>query len=239
MYPYFDTSTDIGNLYVYAFRPDDAQRIAIAALDHAEALMNELSARQQKDSIGFAQDMLEKARTKVWEAEQNITEFRNREGLFDPLHEGDAAINLISRMEGDMAQLMAELSEVNFSSPSSPKIGSIKARIAAIEQQINEQKSLIVGGDRSLAPKLSAYERLTLERDLGVKTFSAALVFLEGAIRDMDLQRLYLQRVVEPNLPDYPLYPRRGLVILVVFGFSLCIWWIVKVLSETILEHDP
>lgn len=31
IYPYFDTSTGISTLYVYAFRPEDAQRIARAA----------------------------------------------------------------------------------------------------------------------------------------------------------------------------------------------------------------
>jgi capsular polysaccharide transport system permease protein len=223
---------------VYAFRPEDAKRIAQAALEHAEGLINRLNDRQQKDSLSFAQDVLEKARKKVWEAEQNITDFRNRQSLFDPIRQGAAAIDLISRMNGDIAQLKAELSEVNVSSPGSPKIASIKARIVAIEQQINEQRAVIAGGDQSLAPKLAVYEKLLLERDLAVKTFSSALLLLEGAVRDMDMQRLYLEKIVEPSLPDYARYPRRLIVIIIAFGFLLCFYWILKTLGESILEHE-
>ena len=238
IYPYFDSSKGISILYVYAFRPEDARRIAQVALDHAEALINRLNDRQQKDSLSFSQDILEKARTKVWEAEQNITDFRNRQSVFDPVRQGAAAIDLVSKMNGDIAQLKAELGEVATNSPGSPKIVSIKARITAIEQQISEQKTLIAGGDDSLAPKLAVYEKLLLERDLAVKTFSSALLLLEGAVRDMDMQRLYLEKVVQPNIPDYARYPRRFVVIAVVFSFLLCIYWILRIIAESIIEHD-
>jgi capsular polysaccharide transport system permease protein len=237
LYADFDNSTGISAFYVYAFRPDDAQRIARAAMEHAESLINRLNGRQQKDSIAFAQDMVEKAREKVRGAEQKITDFRNREGLFDPIREGAAVIALISKLDGDIAQLKAELSEVNISSPGSPKVASIKARIAAIEQQISLQRALLAGEGHSLAPKLAAYEKLMLDREMAVKTFSSALLLLEGAIRDMDTQRLYLERVVEPNLPDYALYPRRMRVLLLMLGFLVCIYWILKMAGEAILEH--
>ncbi len=214
----FDNSSGISTLSVYAFRPDDAQRIAQAALDHAENLINRLNARQQKDSIAFAQEMVDKTKESVREAEQKITDFRNKEGLFDPVREGAATIALIGKLNAEIANLRAELSEVNLSSPGSPKVASIKARIAALDQQINDQRSLLAGGDRSLAPKLAVYEKLMLEREMAVKTFSSALLLLEGAIKDMDMQRLYLQRVVEPNLPDYALYPRRMRVFLMACG---------------------
>ena len=135
VYPYFDDSTGISTLYVYAFRPEDARSITTAALVHAENLINGLNARQQKDSIAFAQDMVQKAAAKVREAQQVITEFRNSEKLFDPTRQGIAMIGLISKLNGDIAQLRAELGEVEANSPGSPKIVSTKARIAALERR--------------------------------------------------------------------------------------------------------
>ena len=238
VYPYLDPQTGISTLQVYAFQPEDAQRIARSALEHAEALINKLNARQQKDSVAFAQDMLDKAQAKVWEVEQRITDFRNRERIFDPERQGAATIGLIGTLIGQITQLKAELSEVNINSPGSPKIASIKARIGAIEDQIAEQRAQLVGGEQSLAPKLAVYEKLMLERDMAVKVFGSSLISLESAIKDMDMQRLYLERVVEPNLPDYPLYPRHFLVVLIVSGFSLCIYWVLKVVGEVTLEHE-
>ena len=238
VYPSFDNSTGISTLYAYAFRAEDAQRIAQVALDHAEALINRLNARQQRDSIAFAQGMVDKAQTQVRAAEDRVTVFRNSEKLFDPVKQGAAAIELISKLNGDIAELKAELSEVNVNSPGSPKIASIKGRIAAFEQQADEQRNFLVAGDQSLAPKLAIYEKLVLEREMATKIFTSSLLSLESAIKDMDTQRLYLERVVEPNLPDYALYPRRGRVILTVLGFSLCLYWIFKVLGEAIIEHE-
>ncbi len=239
IYPYFDNTTGVSDLYVYAFRPEDAHRIALAAFAHAEALINRLNERQQKDSIAFAEGILEKTRMKVRAAEQDIVDWRNRESHFDPTREGAAVINLISQLDGFAAQLKAELSEVNASSPGSPKVAGIKARIASFEQQINDQRTLLAGGDKSLAPTLAAYEKLVLERDMAMKTFSSALLLLEAAVRDLDIKRLYLDRVVEPNLPDYALYPRSFVVIPKVLGFSLCIYWILRVLGEAIFKHEP
>ena len=156
------TPTGISTLYVYAFRPEDARSIATAALEHAENLINRLNARQQKDSIAFAQDMVEKAAAKVREAQKLITDFRNGEKLFDPTRQGIAMIELIGKLNGDIAQLRAELGEVEANSPGSPKIVSTKARIAALEKEVAEQRTLIVGGAQSLAPKLAVYERLLL-----------------------------------------------------------------------------
>lgn len=238
VYPGFDNSTGISTFYAYAFRPEDAQRMAQVALDHAEALINRLNARQQRDSIAFAQGMVDKAQTQVREAEDRVTAFRNSEKLFDPPRQGAAVIELIGKLNGDIAQLKAELSEVNVNSPGSPKVASIKARIDAFEQQADEQRNFLVGGDQSLAPKLATYEKLVLEREMAVKIFTTSLLSLESAVKDMDTQRLYLERVVEPNLPDYALYPRRIRVILTVLGFSLCLYWILKVLGEAIFEHE-
>ena len=36
--PEFDANTGIAYLYGYGFRPEDAQKVALAALKHAEAL---------------------------------------------------------------------------------------------------------------------------------------------------------------------------------------------------------
>jgi capsular polysaccharide transport system permease protein len=238
VYPSFDSSTGISTLYTYAFRAEDARNIALAAFEHAEALINRLNDRQQQDSIAFAQKMVEDAREEVRKAEQRITDFRNREGLFDPARQGAEILGLIAKMNGDISQLKAELAEVNISSPGSPKVVSIKTRIEALNRQIDEQKALVAGGNDSLAPKLAVYERLLIEREMTVKAFGGSLSLLEEAVRNMDVQRLYLERVVEPNLPDYPLYPRRFRIVLIVFGFSLCFYWIAKVTGESVTKHE-
>ena len=49
--------------------------------------------------------------------------------------------------------------------------------------------------------------------------------------------RLYLERVVEPNLPDYPLYPRRFLYFVFFVTCCLLIYGIGWMLVAGIREH--
>ena len=239
VYPYFDTSTGISTLYVYAFRPEDARQIALAALAYGEELINRLNARARSDSVDFARQLVAESEKKVSEKQQLVTEFRKREGLLDPVKQGAAIIELIAKMNGEVAELKAELEEVSANSPSSPKITATKARIRALETQIQEQRPLLAGGDKSLAPKVAEYEKLTIELELAIKLFLSSLLTLEDAIKDSEQQRLYLERVVEPNLPDFPLYPKRMRSILTIFGFSVCIYWILSALGSIVMEHEP
>jgi capsular polysaccharide transport system permease protein len=237
--PYFDSSTGISTLYVYAFRPEDARQIALASLTYGEELINRLNDRARNDNVTFARQMLAEAEKKVQDAQQLVTDFRRREGLLDPIKQGAAIIELIAKMNGEVAELKAELEEVNANSPSSPKIAATKARIRALELQIEEQRPLLAGGDKSLAPKVAEYEKLTIELELAVKLFSSNLLTFEDAIKDSEQQRLYLERVVQPNLPDFPLYPKRTRSILKILGFSVCIYWILQALGNIVMEHEP
>ena len=238
VYPYPDPVTGISTLFVYAFRPEDARQIALALLNYGEELINRLNDRSRNDNIAFARQLMADAEKQVREAQQRLTDFRTREGILDPVRQGAAIIELIAKMNGDVAELKAELEEVRANSPSSPKIAATKARIRALELQIEEQRPLLAGGDGSLAPKVAEYEKLTLELELAVKMFSSSLLSFEDAIKDSEQQRLYLERVVEPNLPDFPLYPRRPRTILTIFAFSVCIYWILKILGRIVLEHE-
>ena len=238
IYPYFDTSTGISTLYVYAYRPEDARRIARAALSFGEELVNRLNDRARSDTLDFSRRLVAEAEQKVEERQQLIADFRKREGLLDPVKQGAAIIELIAKMNSDVADLRAELEEVSANSPSSPKIAAARARINALEKQIAEQKPLLAGGTGALAPKVAEYEKLKLELDLAVKLFSSSLLTLEDAIKDSEQQRLYLEHVVEPNLPDFPLYPKRIGSILKILGFLLCIYWILRALGSVVMEHE-
>jgi len=48
---------------------------------------------------------------------------------------------------------------------------------------------------------------------------------------------LYLDRVVQPNLPDYPIEPRRIRYALIVLALGLLTWTIVSLLVAAVREH--
>jgi capsular polysaccharide transport system permease protein len=146
---------------------------------------------------------------------------------------------MVSRINAEVLQEKATLEKLIAMAPDSPQIASLRVRIQSLETQMDQQRAALVGGDQSMAPKLSQFEQLTLERELAVKSLSSALASLENARQEAQQQQLYLARVVEPNLPDQPLYPKRLFSLMFLAGLFGCVYWIVREFARMVLEHNP
>ena len=237
IYAYYDSTTGISDLQVKAFRPEDAQAIALALLQYGEALVNRMNERALQAAIAVALGQVQLSEKRIARAQTKVTEFRTRESMVDPNRTSIAILQLVAKMSDDLAASKAQLSGLLRASPNSPQIPGVTNRIVALEKQIAEEGRKVVGDDRSIAPKISEYELLTLEREFADKQLASATVSLEAARLEAERQQLYLGRVVEPNLPDYPLYPRRLLSILAVLVTTLLIYAIAWLLVTGIREH--
>src|SRR6185312_234331 len=86
----------------------------------------------------------------------------------------------------------------------------------AIEKEIANERLKLTGNSDALSNKISEYERLVLEREFSERALMASLGAVEIARSEAQRQRIYLERVASPSLPDYPFYPYRLLSISVV-----------------------
>lgn len=82
------------------------------------------------------------------------------------------------------------------------------------------------------------YQQLNIERDTVEKELASAIEALQKARIDGQRKRLYIERIVQPTLPDYPLEPKRVLAILSTILGSLLIWGIIKMLVASAREHS-
>lgn len=81
------------------------------------------------------------------------------------------------------------------------------------------------------------FQALTLERETAEKQLSTALGALEQARIDAQRKRLYLERIVEPSIPDAALEPKRIRGMLSTVIFCLVLWGVLKMLIAGIKEH--
>lgn len=81
------------------------------------------------------------------------------------------------------------------------------------------------------------FQALTLERDTAERQLASALSALEQANVEAQRKMIYLERIVEPVKPDYPLEPYRIYGILATFAVSLMLFGIVKVIVASVREH--
>jgi capsular polysaccharide transport system permease protein len=232
-----DPKTGLSVLVVQTFRPQDSQALAVVMLKLAEQAVNDLNRRAEADTLNFARNELDRAQKKLVDAQQTLTAFRSQELLVDPMRTSTAVLGTITKLSRDRAEVLAQRDQVIASAPKSPGVNSLSARADALQKQIDEERAKLAGGDGSLAPTVSNYERLALLRDLAEKDVAAAQSVLELARQEAQRQHLYIQIPVTPNLADESLEPQRLRLIATVFVTGFAIFAFVWILMVGAGEH--
>ena len=233
----YDSTTGISTLRVEAFRARDAQTLTEALMGGGERLVNRMNERSTADALSQARQSREEARTRLSAAQQQLTAFRNREQIIDPAAAASQTSQLIGGLLSEVARLRADRAQVASEAPSSPQLPVFDSRILAYERQIASEREKIAGDAGSLAPKLSIYEDLALSREFADKELTQATAAVITAEQEARRQKLYLDRVVSPSLPDEPAEPKRWLAILTVFASSLLAYGIGWLIYAGVREH--
>lgn len=233
----YNATTGITTLRVQAFSPRDARAMNQTLLASGELLVNQLNERAAADAVKDAEEAVAQATGRRAEVQQQMAAFRDREGFLDPQLVAGESTQVISGLLSVVAELKAEYAQLQQSAPQSPQIPILRGRIAAYDVQIEQERAKLTGRAGSLAPKLAAYETLVLQRELSEKALIQASAALLTAEQDGRRQKLYLDRIVEPNLADKPIEPRRMRAVLIVFLSSLMLYLLGRLLWAGLREH--
>lgn len=217
----YNSASGISTLRVEAFNPKDAQLVSQRLLEGGEGLINELNVRSQADAVRQAEVSLELATRRLYGAQAKLTAFRNQERFIDPVRTAQAGAELIGELSTRLAVLRAERARIAADAPQSPQLSMLDGQISAFQRQIDAERVRLAGDQDSLAPKISVYENLVMEREFADRMVASATASLSAATLDARRQHLYLDRVVEPNLPDEAEEPRRFRVLAAIFASLL------------------
>jgi capsular polysaccharide transport system permease protein len=232
-----DTQTEISTLKVVAYRPEDARAIAETLLAGGENLVNRMNDRSLSDTVGQASRQLADAEMGAAQAQTALTVFRNREHLVDPDMNTQAGLELMTSLQSQLANLKAQREGLAASAPQSPQLPVLDRNIAAYQGQIDAQQAQQAGQANSLAPKVGQYERLYVDQQIAAKSLAAAEEALEAARLEAARRQLYLERVVNPNLPDKSEQPQRLMSILTVLICTLVAYAAIALFVAGLREH--
>jgi capsular polysaccharide transport system permease protein len=157
--------------------------------------------------------------------------------MLDPKSAATGPLELLAQMTAQQTNARAQLAELIRNSPNSPQIPLIQTRIASLDKLIGEQRTKITGDNDSVATALTEYERLDVQKLLAEKTMASALASLESAKLEAQKQQLYLETIAQPNLADYPLYPKRAISFATVVVSCLLAYGIAWLLIASVREH--
>jgi capsular polysaccharide transport system permease protein len=230
-------SSSITTLAVKAYTPQDAYRFNQELLRLTEATVNKLNSRGRQDLVNYAQADVDAAKARSQAAAMALAAYRDRSGVVDPQMEAQAQMTMISNLQTQLIASKTELAQIQQYAPENPRIPVIQTQIGAIEAQIKQQMAKVTGGRRSLAGNAVAYQRLTLENDFAEKQLTAALASLEQARQESHRKQVYIERIVDPNLPDWPVEPHRLRGILSTLVLGLIAYGILRMLLAGVKEH--
>jgi capsular polysaccharide transport system permease protein len=232
-----DSSTSITTLSVRAYTPQDAYKFNQQLLEMSEATVNRLNARGRQDLIRYAQVELDEAKVRAQTAAVALAAYRNRSGIVDPEQQATAQMQMVSKLQDSLIAAKTELAQLQRYTPENPRIPVVATQIGTVQGEIDRELGKVAGDRRSLAVSSIQFQRLTLENEFAGKQLAAALASLEQARNEAQRKQAYVERIVQPNLPDDPSEPRRLRGILTTLIVGLVIYGILRMLVAGVKEH--
>lgn len=232
-----DAKSSISVLSVSAFTPEDAKKINEKLLTMGERLVNEMSERSRQDIVRFAQNEVAVAEKRAKEAAVAVAAFRIEKAVVDPEKQSAFQLQQLGKLQEDLVATKTQIAQLRAVSPQNTQIAALATRQAVLQREIDAELARIAGRGGSLTNKATGYMQVALEREFAEKQLATAMALLETARNEAQRQQLYLDRVVQPNLPDYAIEPRRIRAVLIVFILGLATWGILSLLIASVREH--
>lgn len=233
-----DSVSSITTLTIRAYSAQDAQRINEELLQLSEARVNQLNTRGRQDLINFARQEVAEAQRRAIDASLLLAEYRNRKGVIDPERQSVIPLEQIARLQSELLAAKTQLAQVMLLAQENPQISSLKQTVALLEKEIAIESSKVTGDRKhSLASKAADFQKLAMNKEFADKMLAGALSTLEQARNEAQRQQLYLERIVQPSLPDSAVLPERFRNILATLIVSLILWGILALLLAGVREH--
>jgi capsular polysaccharide transport system permease protein len=232
-----DNVSSISTLTVRAYTPEDAHEFNRQLLEMAEATVNRLNSRGRRDLIRFAQAEVNDAKDKARSTALSLSRFRNLSGVVDPEKQATVQLQMISKLQDEQIAARNQLLQLQAYTPENPQIPVLQTKIRGLSRDIESELGKVAGNQRSLAGWAAQYQRLLLESQAADKQLSGAIASLEEARNEARRKQAYVERIVQPNLPDDAIEPRRLRGIFGTFVFGLIAYGIISMLLAGIREH--
>ena len=233
----YDPASSITILTVRAYRAQDAFNINQKLVEMSEQLVNAMNDRSRHDLVQFAEHDVQVAADKVRESAQLLSQFRDAHQIYEPNAQAGLQLQGVAKLQSELVATTRALAELRTLSPDNPQLAGLAARQSNLKRAIQSEGSKVTSKDGSLSAFAPNYARLALDATFAEKQLATALAGLEGARSDATRKQLYLERLVQPSIPDKAMEPRRMRSIFTVFLVGLMLWGVAGLLLASVKEH--
>jgi capsular polysaccharide transport system permease protein len=232
-----DTSTNISTLTVYAFRAEDAMRVANRLIVLSEQYVNSMNKRAFDDSVSLAQRDMDSYQDQVVKIQQQITDFRNNSLMIDPNASSAAALNRLASLQSSLVSTQMLLAQVEKGASQSPQLPFLRTQVKALQDQIALEENKSTGGENALAPKVASYDQLVLKQQFLQQMLQSSMTVLQSTKTNAQSQKIYIEHIEAASTQDVPWYPQRILGVFIVAITCLLAYGIGRMLISATWER--
>ena len=233
-----DVESGVATVRARSFQPQDSYVIINSLLALGEQRVNAMNRRMYASILGSAQRQVTDAETNGRDVERELARFRTVRGDIDPEGSGEAQNKMVIDLNQQLALARAQLGAVRATlGTDNPQYQALSTRVASLSQQTGVQQGRLIGGKGAIATGLADYSELKVRQDFAGKRYEAAAGSLEKARDEAMRQQLFVTRLVEPNMPEKALYPKKLKNIATVFALLMIIYGIGWLLLAGVREH--
>lgn len=235
---HLDSLSSITTLTTRAYTAEESQRMNQLLLDRSEALVNQLNERGRQDMIRFAADEVVEAQKKATAAALALARYRNDQGVINPEAQSAIPLQQVAKLREELIATKTQVLQLEKLAKDNPQLPVLRQRLQLLEAEIQSEATRVAGaGDKSLAGKAAEFQRLALEKEFADKMLASAMSTLEQARNEAQRKQLYLERIVQPSLPDSAMEPRRLRSIAASFLLGMLAWGILTIFIAGVREH--
>ena len=229
---------------VRAFSPEDAVKVADAALVASERIVNDMNAKMRDDTMALAAVENKRAQGSLATARANLERARNTEGMLNASEESSGINKLVADVQSQLVKMQQEYdSQRRYVRADAPQLRNLQTKIDAAQRQIDALKSQLTrspndkgagslgliegsanGGKGPISGSMSRLDYAQLEDTIAEKIYATSLVAVEQAHVASESKNMYINTFVEPVAAQQAEYPKRALDLFLFLAASLAVW---------------
>ncbi|MFL6647587.1 MAG: hypothetical protein ACJ8KO_06465 [Sulfurifustaceae bacterium] len=234
---HFDDKASMLVITTEGFTPEFAQKLNRAILAESEKFINDISHKIAAEQMQFAATEVERSRKRLDDSRDEMIVYQNRHGVLDPVMEAEAAGRVIADMEAKLAQMEAELRNMQtYLNSDTPQVIGAKNASKALQEQIATEKAKLVAPGKDKLNRVAAkFQEVKAMVELNADLYKLALASLEKTRVEAAQKVKSLVVIVSPSLPEEAERPRKLLILstlllvaVLLYGFSRLVWAVIQ-----------
>lgn len=208
-----------------------AQRLNQLLLQEAKAFVNEMNQRISREQLRFAEQEVERARTRLNDATGQLNAFQVRFGQLDPVQESQATSNYITALEAKLVDLKVEEASLRrqFRDGQAPEVQLVADQVEELERQIRDERAKLVSpAGRDLSGRALEAKKLQNDVTFATQALQAAMTAVENSRMESQRQLKFLVMLSDPRQPNRQDWNWRWQVFMGTIGVLVALWGVLS-----------